>query len=75
MKTIKKIWNLILNNKRNISIGMLLINQGLNVFFPHLMTTEQFNWINGIGLTIGGTGLAHVGVNNAIKKAIKNKEK
>jgi hypothetical protein len=78
LKSIKKFGNTIVTNKRNIGIGILLVNQGLKAFFPDLMTPEQSNWIDGVGLTIGGVGMAHDAgrkVNNNIAKATKNKKK
>lgn len=63
----------VFKNKRNIGIAIMVANQGLKVFFPDLMTPEQSNWINGVGLTIAGTGLVHHGINNA--KSVQNNKK
>jgi len=63
-----KLFNHIANNKRNIGIVILIINQGLKAFFPELMTIEQSDWIDRLGITIGGAGLAHHGYNKTKKK-------
>ena len=76
MKFLKNIWSAIITNKRNVGIGILLINQALKAFIPNLMTPEQASVIDSIGLFVGGAGVAHNGynkVNENIAKANKNK--
>ena len=77
-KGIVDTYKTVIKNKRNIGVGIMLISQGLKVFVPELMTPDQFNWIDGVGLAVAGTGLAHHGVNrvnNNINNAKANKNK
>lgn len=75
MKLIASLYNTAVNNKRNIGIAILILNQGLKAFFPNFMTPEKSDWIDSTGLFIGSTGIAHHGYNKFnIAKANKNKQ-
>ena len=55
-------------NKRNIGILIIILLEGMKVFFPDVFTPEQMQWIYNIALGLGGVGLFHNVYNNVPKK-------
>ena len=73
MKTLAKIWNALNGNKTTIGMIIVLVSQGFKVFTPGLIPLEQLNFIESIGMSIGGVGLFHKGVKNDKMNKIINK--
>jgi hypothetical protein len=69
MKIIKKITSIIKNyynkidgSKTTIGAIIMLTSNGLKVFFPELLTPDQYQYLDLLGATISGYGLAHKGI-------------
>ena len=78
MKLLKKIWDSLNGNKTTIGMVIVLVAQGVKVFAPGFITPDQSNFIETVGLTLGGAGLFHKGIkNNNVQNAINkiNKQK
>ena len=69
----KKVWNMLNGNKTVIGMIIVLVVQGVKVFAPDVMTIEQLNYIETIGMAFGGVGLVHKGVKNDKMNKIINK--
>ena len=71
---IKKRWVDVNGKKTTIGMSIVLISQGMKLFFPELLQPEQYQYFETIGLFIGGAGIAHKGqkqINSAIKRTKK----
>ena len=64
----KKILSFLNGKKTAIGMGLMLIAQGLKVFFPEVLNGDQIDYIETIGLIIGGGGLLHKGAKAKLTK-------
>lgn len=71
----KKLWDKINGSKTVIGTVILVASMGVQAFFPHALSPEQFQFIDLVGATISGVGLAHKGVKTyKSTKVTTNKE-
>jgi len=76
MKKLKQLWEFLNGKKTNIGMAIVLIAQGIQVFTPNLLPTEQIDFIQMVGGLIGGFGLAHKGAKTKpIQQLIRTKPK
>lgn len=78
MKALKKIWDSLNGNKTTIGMLIVLVAQGFKVFAPNFINPDQTDFIETVGMALGGAGLFHKGIkNNNVQNAINkiNKQK
>ncbi len=61
MKNAKELWKFLNGKKTAIGMLLMLLAQGSQAFFPHLMNAEQLNFLQTTGTVIGGMGIIHKG--------------
>jgi len=73
MKKIKELWKYLSGKKTTIGMIVMLVGQGVQAFFPNLMTPEQTSFIITTGAVIGGIGVIHKGAKSQTMTDIKTK--
>ena len=68
----KKLWKWLSGKKTNIGTAIMIIAQGMQVFFPNLVPAEQLEFIQMAGGAIGGLGLMHKGTKTQAGKKLIN---
>jgi len=66
----KKAWNWLNGRKTVIGTVIILAAEGVKLFFPELIEPQKIEFVQSIGMILGGVGLVHKGAKTETWKKI-----